>query len=98
MASMAKTDVIILDDWGFAPLTANQRRDLLEVIDDRHGHKSTIVTSQLPIEQWHDLIGDATIADAILDRLIHHAYKLLLQGESMRKRHSRLTKQQVIKA
>ena len=93
MASMAKTDVIILDDWGFAPLTANQRRDLLEVIDDRHGHKSTIVTSQLPIEQWHDLIGDA-----ILDRLIHHAYKLLLQGESMRKRHSRLTKQQVIKA
>ena len=66
----------------------NQRRDFLEVVDDRHGHKSTIITSQLPIEQWHDLIGDATIADAILDRLIHNAYKLPLKGESMRKRHS----------
>ena len=98
MASIAKTDVIILDDWGLEPLTANQRRDLLEVIDDRHGYKSTIVTSQLPIDQWHDVIGDATIADAILDRLIHNAYKLPLKGESMRKRHSQLTKPRVTKA
>ena len=98
MASIAKTDVIILDDWGLAPLTANQRRDFLEVVADRHGHKSTIITSQLPIEQWHDLIGDATIADAILDRLIHNAYKLPLKGESMRKRHNRLTRPQAIKA
>ena len=98
MVSIAKTDVIILDDWGLAPLTANQRRDLLEVIDDRHEHKSTIVTSQLPIDQWHDLIGDATIADAILDRLIHNAYKLPLKGESMRKQYSRLTKPRPIKA
>ena len=98
MTSIAKTDVIILDDWGLTPLTASQRRDLLEVVDDRHGHKSTIVTSQLPIDQWHEVIGDATIADAILDRLIHNAYKLPLKGESMRKRHSRLTKPRVSKA
>ena len=89
---------MVLDDCALAPLTANQRCDLLEVIDDRHGYKSTIVTSQLPIDQWHDVIGDAAIADAILDRLIHNAYKLPLKGESMRKRHSQLTKPRVTKA
>ncbi len=91
LAKLAKIDVLILDDWGLAPLTAEHRRDLLEIIEDRHDSRSTIVTSQLPIEQWHDMIGDPTLADAILDRLVHSAYKISLKGESMRKRKSILT-------
>ena len=66
-------------------MTAEQRRDLLEIIDDRHGRGSTIVTSQLPVEHWHDIIGNPTIADAILDRLVHNAHKLALKGESLRR-------------
>jgi DNA replication protein DnaC len=91
MASLAKTDLIVLDDWGLAPLDAEQRRDLLELLDDRHGHHSTIVTSQLPVEHWHEVIGDHTLADAILDRIVHSAYRITLKGESMRKRHAKLT-------
>ncbi len=91
LAKLAKIDVLILDDWGLAPLTPEHRRDLLEIIEDRHDSRSTIVTSQLPIEQWHDMIGDPTLADAILDRLVHSAYKISLKGESMRKRKSILT-------
>lgn len=91
MASLAKTDLIILDDWGLAKFTAPQRRDLLELLDDRHGSRSTIVTSQLPVEHWHELIGEPTLADAILDRLVHNAYRITLKGESMRKRKSNLT-------
>jgi len=72
-------------------LTAENRRDLLEVLEDRHGRRSTIATSQLPIEEWHGVIGDATLADAILDRLVHNAYKINLRGESMRKQQARLT-------
>jgi DNA replication protein DnaC len=78
-------ELLILDDWGLAPMTAEQRRDLLEIIDDRHGRASTIVTSQVPVEHWHDVIGDPTLADAILDRLVHNAHRLVLKGESMRK-------------
>jgi DNA replication protein DnaC len=91
MAGFAKTDLIILDDWGLAKLTAEQRRDLLELIDDRHGIRSTVVTSQVPLEHWHDVIGDPTLGDAILDRLVHSAYRINLKGESMRKRRAKLT-------
>ncbi|MEO6866807.1 MAG: IS21-like element helper ATPase IstB [Gaiellales bacterium] len=86
MMRLAKTHVLVLDDFGLAPLTDPQRRDLLEVIEDRHGLRSTIITAQLPVNTWHETIGDPTIADAILDRLIHAAYLLDLQGESMRKK------------
>jgi DNA replication protein DnaC len=85
MKQLAKAEVLVLDDWGLAPLTDEQRRDLLEVLDDRHEKYSTIVTSQLPTKLWHDAIGDKTLADAILDRLVHNAYRLELKGESMRK-------------
>jgi DNA replication protein DnaC len=91
MAGFAKTDLIILDDWGLAKFTAEQRRDLLELLDDRHGNRSTLVTSQVPVEHWHEVIGDHTLADAILDRLVHSAYRINLKGESMRKRRARLT-------
>jgi hypothetical protein len=80
-----------VDDWGLAPLTAEQRRDLLEILEDRHGIRSTLATSQLPLDKWHDLIGDPTLADAILDRLVHNAYKIDLKGASMRKRNTKLT-------
>lgn len=91
MASFAKTDLIILDDWGLAKFTAEQRRDLLELFDDRHGNRSTLVTSQVPVDHWHDVIGDPTLGDAILDRLVHNAYRIDLKGESLRKRYSKLT-------
>ena len=85
LASLAKTQVLVLDDWGLAPLNAENRHDLLEVLEDRHGVRSTSVTSQLPVEKWHDVIGDPTLADAILDRLVHNAHRLDLKGDSMRK-------------
>lgn len=85
LKSLARVDLLILDDWGLAPLTAERRRDLLEIMEDRHGRGSTIVTSQLPVEHWHDIIGDPTIADAVLDRLVHNAHRLVLKGDSMRK-------------
>lgn len=87
---LAKTDVLLLDDWGLEKLTLGQRNDLLEIMEDRHGQKCTLITSQLPITQWHKAIGDATLADAILDRLVHNAHKLKLKGESMRKNMSGL--------
>jgi DNA replication protein DnaC len=89
MASYAKTDLIVLDDWGLTSLDATARRDLLELLDDRHGQHSTLVTSQLPVEHGHEVIGDPTLADAILDRLVHSAYRQTLKGESMRKRKAR---------
>ena len=85
IAQLAKTDLLVLDDWGLEKMTLSQRNDLLEIMEDRHGLKSTIVTSQLPVTQWHKTIGDATLADAILDRLLHNSHKLKLKGESMRK-------------
>jgi len=90
LVQLSKIDVVVLDDWGLATLTPESQRDLLEVLDDRHGKKSTIVTSQLPVDQWHESMPDPTIADAILDRLVHNAYRIELRGESMRKRHSAL--------
>ena len=91
MNRLAKVDVLILDDWGLSKLIAEQRRDLLEILEDRHDTRSTNVTSQLPLDQWHHIIGDPTLADAILDRLVHNAYKINLKGESMRKNKSKLT-------
>jgi len=86
LAQLAKTDVLIIDDWALAPLTDESRRDLLEIFDDRHGTRSTIITSQLPVQHWHEAIGDPTLADAILDRLVHQAHTLNLTGESLRKK------------
>ena len=85
LARLARIQLVILDDWAMAKLTAEQRRDLMEVIDDRHQRASTILATQVPIERWHDMIGDPTYADAILDRLIHNAYRITLTGDSMRR-------------
>jgi DNA replication protein DnaC len=84
--AIGRVQLLILDDWGLVPLTGEQRRDLLEIMDDRHDRGSTIVTSQLPVEHWHTVIGDPTIADAVLDRLVHNAHRLVLTGDSLRKR------------
>lgn len=85
LTRFAKADVLILDDWGLVPLNDQQRRDILEILEDRHGTRSTVVTSQLPIDTWHDYIGHPTIADAVLDRLVHNAHKLTMKGPSRRK-------------
>jgi DNA replication protein DnaC len=85
LKTMARVELLILDDWGLANLTPDQGRDLLEIVDDRHGRGSTIVTSQLPVEQWHEVIANPTVADAILDRLVHNAHRLTLKGDSLRK-------------
>lgn len=90
LSQLAKCDLLLLDDWGLDKLTPTQRKDWLEIMEDRHGLKSTLVTSQLPITEWHTAIGDPTLADAILDRLVHNAHQLKLKGESMRKVKNRL--------
>ena len=90
LKSLSRIDVLILDDWGLAQLTPPQQRDLLELLDDRHTRKSTIVTSQLPVNHWHEAMADPTLADAILDRLMHNAHHINLKGESMRKQLSNL--------
>ena len=85
MKDLEKIQVLILDDWGLMTLKSSHRRDLLEILDDRHDCLSTIVTSQLPIQHWHESIGDNTLADAILDRLVHNAHTITMKGDSMRK-------------
>jgi len=85
LKSIGRVELLILDDWGLANLTPDQGRDLLEIADDRNGRGSTIITSQLPVEHWHETIGNPTIADAILDRIVHNAHRLTLKGESLRK-------------
>lgn len=85
LAQLQKTDLLILDDWGSVPLDTAQRQDLMEIIEDRHGSRSTLIASQLPVAKWHTWIGEATLADAILDRLIHGSHRLPLKGGSMRK-------------
>src|SRR6516165_8059129 len=82
---LTNPDLLILDDWGPERLSATQRRDLMEIIEERHGRNSTLITSQLPVEAWHEVIGDPTFADAILDRVVHNAFRLSLNGPSMRK-------------
>jgi DNA replication protein DnaC len=85
LTRLAKYDLLIIDDWGLAKFSDKERRDILEVIEDRQGISSTIIASQIPTDKWHDAIGDPTIADAVLDRLVHNAHQITLKGESMRK-------------
>ena len=91
LQTLAKLDLLILDDWGLEPLKTAQRNDMMEIMDDRHGSASTIIISQLPTDQWYQSIGDNTLADAILDRVMHNAHRITLKGESMRKKHLELT-------
>lgn len=91
LKQIAKVQLLLIDDWGLEAMTPAQRNDLMEIMDDRHGHSSTVVISQLPTDQWYDSIGDNTLADAILDRLMHNAHRLPLKGESMRKSLDQLT-------
>ena len=90
MNQLLKTDLLILDEWGIQRVSADERNDLMEVIEDRHGRRSTLISSQLPTEYWHEYIREVTLADVILDRLLHGAYRLNLTGESMRKTTSKL--------
>lgn len=85
LAKLARMDVLVIDDWGLKPLTEQERFDLLEILEDRHGSRSTIMTSQLPPEKWYERLGEPTLADAILDRLLHGAYRITLKGPSRRK-------------
>ncbi len=91
LKQLAKVQLLMIDDWGLEPLKPAHRNDLMEIMDDRHGHTSTLVISQLPTDQWYTSIGDNTLADAILDRLMHNAHRLQLKGESMRKIKATLT-------
>ena len=86
MAALERTRLLIIDDWGPEPLTAEQRRDLLEIVDDRDDRGSLLITSQLPVSRWHDVVGDMTLGDAIVDRIVHRAHRLELRGASLRKR------------
>lgn len=85
MNQLLRVELLIIDDWGLQPITASQRHDLMELIEDRHGRRSTVITSQLAIKHWHDYIGEPTVADAVLDRLLHGAHRLEFEGDSMRR-------------
>jgi DNA replication protein DnaC len=91
LAKLARIDILMLDDFAMAPLKDSERRDFLELCDDRYQRRSTILTSQLPLAHWHEQIGDPTLADSILDRLVHNSYRIELNGESMRKKRGRKT-------
>lgn len=86
LTQLAKLDVLILDDFALAPVTASERNDLLELIDDRVGSRSTVITSQLPVNAWHEYLAEPTLADAILDRVVHASHRIVLRGESLRKK------------
>jgi DNA replication protein DnaC len=88
LAMLERTKLLIIDDWGPEPLTAEQRRDLLEIADDRYEKGSLLVTSQVPVSRWHELVGDPTIGDALLDRIVHRAHRIELKGPSLRKCHA----------
>jgi DNA replication protein DnaC len=91
LAQVARIDVLLMDDWGLTPLQSSERHDLLEVVDDRVNTRSTIITSQLPVDHWHAWLNDPTLADAILDRLVHASHRVALKGESLRKKHAETT-------
>ena len=86
MMAIERTQLVIIDDWGPEPLTAEQRRDLLEIADDRYDRGSLLITSQVPVSSWHDIVADPTLADAILDRVLHTAHRIELRGESLRRK------------
>jgi DNA replication protein DnaC len=86
LVRLAKMDVLVVDDWAMAPLADTERRDFLEICEDRYQMRSTVLTSQLPVAKWHEQIGDPTLADSILDRLVHNAHRIEMQGESLRKK------------
>jgi DNA replication protein DnaC len=92
LKSFTKTNLLVIDDWGLKKLIKEQSHDLLEIFEDRHRLRSVLITSQLPVDHWHEIIGNPTLADAILDRLVHNAYRINLKGDSMRKKKSKLTK------
>ena len=85
LAKLARTDVLVIDDWALTPSREPERQDLLEILEDRYGTRSTIMTSQIKSNEWHDYLGDATVADAILDRILHNAHKVVIKGPSRRK-------------
>lgn len=91
LKTIARVDLLVLDDWGLKAFSADQQHDLLELLEDRHGLRSTLITSQVATDHWHELITNATIADAVCDRLVHNAYRITLKGESMRKTKAQLT-------
>jgi DNA replication protein DnaC len=86
LARLSRIDVLVIDDWAMAPLSEAERREVWEICEDRYQTRSTILTSQLPVSRWHEQIGDPTIADGILDRLVHNAHRIEMRGESMRKK------------
>jgi DNA replication protein DnaC len=86
LRAIARVKLLILDDWGPEPLTGQQQRDLLEIVEDRYDTSSMLITSQLPVDKWYDIIGNPTLADAILDRIVHNAYRIELTGDSLRKK------------
>ena len=92
LRTLGRADLLILDDWGLEPLDAAARHDLLEILEERYGRRSTVITSQLPVERWHEIIGDPTYADAILDRLVHNAHRIELAGESLRRARGKRSK------
>jgi DNA replication protein DnaC len=94
LIQLAKTDVLVLDDWGMGAIDSMTRSDLLEIIDDRAANKATIITSQLPVEHWHAWIGDATIADAILDRIMQRNHRFTLTGDSLRQEKQKISKKE----
>jgi DNA replication protein DnaC len=85
LSKFARTDVLVIDDWGLTAAREQERQDLLEILEDRYGTRSTIMTSQIPATDWHDYLGDATVADAILDRVLHNAHRVVVKGPSRRK-------------
>ena len=92
LRALGRADLLILDDWGLEPLDASARHDLLEILEERYGRRSTVVTSQLPVNRWHEVIADPTYADAILDRLVHNAHRIELSGESLRRERGKRSK------
>ena len=90
MRALTRAELLVLDDLGIASLSVEQLRDLLEIIDERYQKRSTLITSQMPIASWHEALGDPTLADAILDRVVHNPYKIKLDGDSMRKLRSKI--------
>ena len=86
MRALGGVKLLILDDWGLEPLTAEQRHDMREIVEDLYGRGATLITSQIPVDRWHDLVGDPTLADAILDRVVHNAHRIQLRGDSLRRK------------